>query len=167
MGTINYFTSDVITLVHDSSIYDRDFIRDECLLNDSDIDPDDVTDSDIDFIIDNFINDQISDLENYVDFDAPSMEFFKLSVKYGYYEGAQLIIDDSTKYGFESTEERADALKEADTLKSVLLAVHEIGFCACFPSWCPKYYNHDETIEKIDNAINELKSRITNTAITA
>lgn len=167
MGTINYLTSDIITLVHDSNMYDRDFIRDECILDDSDITPDEVTDSDIDFIIDNFINDQISDLEKYVDFDAPSMEFFKLSVRYGYYEGAQLVIDDATKYGFESTEERADALKEVDTLKSVLLAVCEIGFCACSPSWCMKYYNHDETIQRIDNAINELKNRINNTAITA
>ena len=167
MGTINYFTSDIVTMVHDSNLYDRDFIREECILNDSDVDPDDVTDADIDFIIDNFINDQISELENYVGFDAPAMEFFKLSVKYGYYEGAQLIIDDSTKYGFDSEEERADALKEADTLKTALLDVYELGFCACAPSWCPKYYNHDETTQEIDNAINDLKSRITNTAITA
>ncbi len=167
MGTINYLTSDIITLVHDSNMYDRDFIRDECILDDSDITPDEVTDSDIDFIIDNFINDQISELENYIGFEAPAMEFFKLSVKYGYYKGVQLVIEDMTKYGFESVEERADALKEVDTLKSVLLAVHEIGFNACSPSWCTKYYNHDETTQMIDNAINELKNRINNTAITA
>ena len=167
MGTINYLTSDIITLVHDTNLYDRDFIRDECLLNDSDIDPDDVTDSDIDFVIDNFINDQISELENYVRFEAPTMEFFELSVKYGYYEGAQLVIDDSTKYGFDSIEERDDAIKEVDTLKSVLLAVRELGFRACAPSWCPKYYNDDETLAKIDDAINELKNKIKGTAITA
>lgn len=167
MGTINYLTSDVITLVHDSSMYDRDFIRDECILNDSDVAPDDVTDSDIDFVIDNFINDQISELDNYVDFEAPSMEFFKLSVKYGYYEGAQLVVDDATKYGFDSVEERADALKEADTLKTALLDVYNLGFRACSPSWCSKYYNDDETRLEIDNAINELKNRINNTAINA
>lgn len=167
MGTINYLTSDIITLVHDTNEYDRDFIRDECILNDSDVDPDDVTDSDIDFIIDNFINDQMSELENYVGFEAPTMEFFKLSVKYGYYEGVQLVIDDETKYGFDSIEERDDALKEADTLKSALLAVRELGFCACAPSWCTAYYDGEETLRRIDNAINDLKNRIANTAITA
>ena len=168
MGTINYLTSDVITLVHDSSVYDRDFIRDECILNDSDVAPDGVTDSDIDFIIDNFVNDQMSELEKYVNFDAPTMEFFKLSAEYGYYEGAQLVIDDTTKYGFDCSQDKKQALKEANKIKNILhYIVSEYGFMACCPSWCPAYYDTKQTHARIDTAIKELKNRIRKQVITA
>jgi len=96
------------------------------------------------------------------------MDFFEVELKDGYYEGIQILISDKTKYGFDCSQDKKQALKEASKIKDILhYVVSEYSFAACSPSWCPKYYNANQTHARIDTAIKELKSRIRKEVITA
>lgn len=167
MGTINYLTSDIITLVYDGHFADIDFIKDVLTDYGEEYPRDEVDQYQIDEYLDECIQDRFNVIESRLN-DVETFEFFKIKVDYGYYEGVQVVIEDLTKYGFEDSQERRDALKEASRLKNLLhIITRRDRFYACSPSWCIGYFDENQTHARIDTAIKELKSRIRNEVITA
>lgn len=167
MGTINYFTSDVITLVFDENNVDTEYIKDVLTDYGEEYPRDDVEQWKIDDYIQECIDDRYNIVESRLD-DAETFYYFKIEIKSGYYDGVQIIIEDLTKYGFDDSQEKRDALKEVNRLKNLLhlITAHD-GFIACSPSWCSAYYSENQTHARIDTAIKELKSRIRKEVVTA
>lgn len=167
MGTINYLTSDIITLVCDGHFADIDFIKDVLTDYGEEYPREDVEQYQIDEYIDECIRDSYNLIEARL-YDVDTFVFFKIKVDFGYYEGVQIVIEDLTKYGFEDSQERRDALKEANRLKNLLhIITREYSFYSCCPSWCSAYYDKNQTHARIDTAIKELKNRIRKEVVTA
>lgn len=133
MGTINYFTSDYITLgVNCDSFTDDDFY---------------FLDEDFDSIAGILRNE--------------FFYYFNVRLKPGYYEGFSIDIEFNFKYCLDGWEDRKEAQKEITRIKQFLLAcINDFGLCAVSPGWCTKYYNYSETIEKLNEAIKEMRDTV-------
>ncbi len=132
MGTINYGTSDIITLgLNVEKIIDLDFDQD-------------------------FIYEKIHDcIENY-DFMN-----FELTLKPGYYNGFYLNINKNFFTPFDSQDEKKEVLEELSTLKEVLIECVYRGLSVCIPGWCTTFFGYYKSIELINQTFNswELKTK--------
>lgn len=162
MGTINYSTSDIITLGIkplwiDDYLHDPYFIEwaeEQEYTDDLETLAYDLMERDYSFMAE-IIQDIIDDYFN--------LEYFKLSIDPGYYEGFTLKIDSDIPYYFGDYMERKDALKEVTQLKRCLLRCADNGLIECFPGWCNGYNDKAETIKSIRNAIKKLRKEVSNT----
>lgn len=149
MGTINYCTSDIITL--GIRPYDPDDLGDL----------DDLTYNErAAYIADNYdadYNNAAAIIDNY------SFNFFQVAPAWGYYEGVYIALSDN--FYAASYADKRDALKEATRLKRLLLDLAGVGFVRCAPGWCTGYSDHKGTLTAIRSAIRELKQRITHSKI--
>lgn len=155
MGTINYKTMEYITLAIQP--YDYDDIK-KGLLEEYALTPEEITDE--------FIWDQTREYYSCDEENAKSIidEFysfyFKLDIEPGYYEGMQVIID--TDFCFDTEEEKQDCLKDLENLKKCLIDLAGVGYVACIPFWIMTYYDYNETLKKIDEATEAMKTDIIN-----
>lgn len=161
MGTINYKTSDYITLAIKPYDYDdyktpdfMEFIADEWGVNLED-----------DNEVFEAINEQMSIDYNceYENAEAIMNKYdyyyFNVSLEYGYYEGFSLNLE--LEYNcFEDEEERAEATEEVRNINKMLLELSGVGMVACCPSWCTTYYNYEQTQQKIDEATKEMTEEV-------
>ena len=161
MGTINYKTSDYITLAikpYNYSDYKTpdfmEFIEDEWGVNLED-----------DNEVFEAINEQMTEDYNcdYENAEAIigkyNYYYFDALIEYGYYEDFMLNIE--LKYNcFEDEEERAEAMEEARNINKMLIELSGVGMVACCPSWCTTYYNYEQTQQKIDEAIKEMTEEV-------
>ena len=139
MGTINYRTSDYITLGYDCSGIDYE---EDCYN---------------DFILDLF--DQINFKLQKEDF-----HFFHVRLKPGYYEGFSLYIEHNCSLFYDDFEEKRLAQKEITRLKNFLLYCVENCECvAVFPGWCTGYANYTETLKLLDAAVFEMRETVRST----
>lgn len=146
MGTINYCTSDIITL--GVKPYDPDDL--------DDLAPDERAA----FIADDYEADYdnaAAIIGNY------NFDFFQVAPAWGYYEGVYIALSDN--FYAASYADKRDALKEATRLKRLLLDLAGVGFVRCSPGWCTGYSDYKSTITAIRSAIRELKQRITHSKI--
>lgn len=145
MGTINYGTSEYITI--GLRPYDIDDYRED----DSD---------DIDYDQMNF--DYDCDMENVkCVLNKYNFNFFDVSVQPGYYEGFYLDIE--TNFDFYNWMDKKEALKEATQLKNMLFECCGIGLCEVWPGWCTSYKDYNESIENIKAAVWHIKQDIKST----
>lgn len=134
MGTINYGTSDIITL----GIRPYDY--------------DDYTDSTGDINYDAMQSDYDTDIDNMVhiisryDYNA-----IDVAIAPGYYEGYYINIvnnlDDASP---------EDAITDVNNLQHMLTDLAGIGLCKIIPGWCTAYYNYNDTIASIQSVITTL-----------
>lgn len=139
MGTVNYYTSDYITLGY----------------NVSDINYDD-----------EFYNDYIQDEYNEIDaiLQKERFYYFHITLKPGYYEGFTIDIEYNFSYFLENYFEKLEALKEITQIKKILIYIVEnFNVCACYPGWCTGYADYKNTIEEINGAIKAMKTTVKET----
>lgn len=164
MGTINYKTSDYITL--SIKPYDTDDIRQGII---EDINAGDYEGITADMITDNMIYDTITDY-----YDADSMNaqsiidkyhlwFFRVAIEPGYYEGLSINIENNFPVFFDDYMEKKDAQKEVTQLKNLLVDLAGCGFVQTFPGWCSSYKNYKDTIKGIREAIKDIRSEVATT----
>lgn len=157
MGTINYKTSDYITL--GIKPYDReDFINDpECM--EAAIRESIESDISIRHYIDDLIGSYYeADKENAECFISKyDFRYFSLSVEPGYYEGLYVDLSEEFPLFIDDEDERKEILQEIETLKSVLIDIAGCGFVACFPGWSTGYSDYNGTLKEIETACNYLK----------
>lgn len=160
MGTINYFTSDYITLgvkPYDANDYIKDndfmnFIREEWNVN---------TEDENEMLT--AVNEQIStdyeaDWENAESIlNKYDFYYFHVVLKPGYYDGFTLDIENNFGIALDGWEDRREAQKEITQLKNCLLELAGAGLVACSPGWCPGYKDYNETIKAIKEAIKEIR----------
>jgi hypothetical protein len=139
MGTINYFTSDYITLGYncDALDYDDDFYSD-------------------------YINDEYEQI-NYL-LNKESFYYFHITLKPGYYEGFTIDIENNFSWCFDNYNEKIQALKEITQIKNFLLnIINDFNISVVYPGWCTSYGDYKKTISEIKAAIKIMKYEVKNT----
>ena len=133
MGTINYGTSDYITIGYNCNNidYEDEFYND--------------------FISDEF--EQINDLLEDEDF-----VYFRVRIEPGYYEGYYInIVYD----GIDTYEEKLLAQKEITRIRAFLTrCISEFGCVAVYPGWCTGYADHKKTLHELSAAIKEMREEV-------
>lgn len=141
MGAINYYTSDYITIG---------------------VNPDDFREYDEnDDVIyyDDYITYLYDDIENALKNER--FYYFNVTLKPGYYEGFSINIEFNFSYFLDSYQDRRDALKEITCIKQFLLyCINDLGLCAISSGWCTAYYDYKTTLEKLNNAIKEMRATV-------
>lgn len=141
MGAINYFTSDYLTIGYNLSGIDY---------------------SDDDFSFDNIVQDDYDNIEillkNY------NFYYFDVKIKPGYYDGFSINIEFNFGWCFDCYQDRKDAQKEITNIKEFLLkCIQNYNCCAVAPGWCTTYYNYQESLKKLNDAIKEMRATVDST----
>jgi hypothetical protein len=139
MGTINYCTSDYITLGYNTHNidYEDEFYNDNI----------------------NFEYDEISAI-----LKNECFYYFHITLKPGYYDGFIIDIENNFSYCFNDYNEKLQALKELTRIKSFLIYIVEnFNINVVYPGWCTSYGDYKKTISEINAAIKEMKNEIKNT----
>lgn len=146
MGTINYKTSDYITIgynldgvVHSGEEHD-------------------------DFLF--WIEEDCKQIESIL--EKQCFNYFSINIEPGYYEGFSIDIKNNfdflwfeNSYCFNDYNEKQRALKEATGLKALLLElVNNFGLCVVYPGWCTGYSDYKTTLKEINAATKEMKAEI-------
>ena len=138
MGTINYKTSNYITLGYNTGNINYD---DEFYSNDI-----------------NFEYDEISAI-----LKNEFFYYFNITLKPGYYEGFIIDIENNFNYCFNDYTEKLEALKELTRIKNFLIyIVDNFNINVVYPGWCTSYGDHKKTISEINAAIKEMKNEVKN-----
>ena len=117
-------------------------------------------------IIDDFVYDTINEYYSCDSENAKSIInnyyslYFKLDIEPGYYDGLQIILD--TDFCFDTEEDKKQCLDDLESLKKCLIDLAGVGYVACVPFWVMTYYDYNETIKKIDEATEAMKTDIIN-----
>lgn len=160
MGTINYYTSDYITL--GAKPYDySDFENDTEFMEEAQNHINEYGGT-----IDNYIQDYINelyecDLSNIEhELNKHNFYYYHVVIKPGYYEGFSIDIENNFPIAFDSWEDKLLANKEITEIKKFLTECAGLGLVKCSPGWCTTYYNYTETINAIQKAVREMRDEI-------
>ena len=143
MGTINYATSNYITI--GLKPYDYEDFEDE--------------NGNINY---DMMNDYYQDDYNNIDaiLNKYDFHYFHVVIKPGYYEGFSIDIENNYGVCYDSWQDRKEALKEATQIKLFLLECIDNGLCKCSPGWCTGYYDRAESVKAVKQAVKEMKEEI-------
>ena len=136
MGTINYRTSDYITIG-----YNLDFVDYE----------------------DEYYYEYINDYYEQIKFRLEQEYFYYFNVKLipGYYEGFSIDIEFNFGICFDGWEDRKQAQKEITRLKSFLTeCINDFECSVVFPGWCTKYLNYKDSLNELNAAIKEMREQV-------
>lgn len=139
MGTINYKTSDYITLGY----------------NTNDIDYED------DFYFDD-IECEYDEIKAIL--KKERFYYYHITIEPGYYEGFSIDIENNFSICFDDYAEKLEAQKEITRIKKFFIhIVNNYNVCAAFPGWCTGYADYKETIKEINDAINQMREEVRTT----
>ena len=164
MGTINYKTSEYITL--SIKPYDTDDIRQGII--------DDNTSGEYDGLTVDQVTDDIiyNETLNYYDADAMNAQsiidkyhlwYFRVAIEPGYYEGLSIDIENNFPVCFDDYIEKKEAQKEVTQLKQLLLDLAGVGYVQTFPGWVTGYNDYKNTLNGIKKAIKDIRQEVTTT----
>ena len=167
MGTINYRTSDYITLgVKPMDVDDFKADKPEIIQEMLDNGYYNITDEEYwdyvrdiiwEYYEDDYIN-AASILDKY------TFNWFTVKIESGYYEGFSIDIEYEEDGGcFSDYEEKQEAQKEVTRVKECLLELAGIGLKACYPFWCTRYEDYKGTLAAINEAVKEMRADVKNT----
>lgn len=157
MGTVNYKTSDIITLglrPYDPS----DFELDPDFMEEARRQSDEYGDE-----IDDIIRQTIAD---YTEDDRQTaagivskyrFDFFQVSIEPGYYEGFSVYISNNLPDEYWDADEREQALTDAANLGDMLEElVNDACLDECWPGWCTSYQDPAHSLTDVRKAIRGL-----------
>lgn len=154
MGTVNYKTSDIITLgirPYEPSDFELDPDFMEEARRQSEKYGDDI-DSIIYQTIADYTEDDRQTAENII--SRYSFEFFQVSIEPGYYEGFSINISDDLPGEYWDADERQQALTDAANLGEMLKElVNDACMVEVWPGWCTTYHDTDRTLKDIRKTI--------------
>ena len=163
MGTVNYATSDFITLGFKP--YDVwALMQDEELMEELREQAEEYGGT-LEDRLSLWIDDQSRcDREN-VETILERYEFayFPVTIKPGYYEGFTLDIACNFELYLDSWEDRRYAQKELTRLQACLLECAGVGLVECWPGWCTSYMDYTETCKGIREAIKLMRDKVRST----
>lgn len=138
MGTINYKTSDYITIGYDCGAIDYE---------------------------DEYYHEFITDCYDQIAYRLKQETFyyFNVTLEPGYYEGYSIDIKFDFLY-FDNWEEKAAAQKEITQLKAFLLeCVNDFECVAVCPGWCTGYADYKTTLDELSAAIRDMRETVKQT----
>ena len=162
MGTINFKTSDYITLgTKPYSI--EDFINDEDFI--AEYEEYGSGRSAEDFALDMIARYEEDDYENVRSILGKDgyRGVFNVTIEAGYYDGFSLNIESNFPIAFDCWEDKRDAQKEITEIKRLLIECAGVGMVACYPWWCTTYEDYEGTIKKINEAIKAMREEVRTT----
>lgn len=139
MGTINYKTSDFITLGYNCNNIDYD---------------------------DEYYHEIITDYYDQIAHRLTQYYFyyFHVSLEPGYYEGYYIDIEHNFTYCYDNYNEKRAALKEITQIKKFLLeCINDFECIAVAPGWCTGYADYKTTLKELAAAIDEMRETVKNT----
>ena len=139
MGTINYKTSDYITLGYNCNNIDYE---------------------------DDFYHEFISDLYEQIKYrlNQEYFYYFHVTLEPGYYEGYSINIEFNYPVCFDNWEEKQAAQKEITEIKKFLLeCISDFECVACYPGWCTGYADYKETLEELNAATCLMREKVKST----
>lgn len=146
MGTINYKTSDYITL--SIKPYDFEDIKAGMIENYPELIEENT-------IKDGYIYSEIGELYDCDKENAQSiidkfhLWYFRVAIEPGYYEGLSIDINNNFPVFFDNYEEKKEAQKEVTRLKQLLIDLAGVGYVQTFPGWVTGYNDYKNTINGI------------------
>ena len=157
MSTINYRTSDYITLAikpydPERMKQDPDFMQQITSLARE-------FNTTVDEEITLFINGLYeADTENAKTIlsDHP-LYYYHIRIRPGYYEGLSIDIENNFPVAYDCYDDKRAAQREITEIKKLLNDLAGGGFVACFPGYCTGYCDYAETINLIDDAIRAMR----------
>lgn len=161
MGTINYGTSNYITIgikPYDASDLEEDINFMEELQNEVNEYGGTIEEAMSTFIQDCYEADH-SNIE-YLLNNKYDFYYFHVVIKWGYYEGFYIDIENNYPVCYNSWNDKQAALKEATQIKRFLLECIDLGLCEVWPGWCTSYKSRDESIKGVKQAIRDMKEEI-------
>lgn len=164
MGTINYGTSNYITLGSKPlSPYDLENDPDfmEELKEGYNLTEDEDTAEAINDYINIIEEDDRENLKSIL--NKYNFYYFHIAIKNGYYEGFYLDIESNFSIYFEDYAEKLEAQKEITSIKAFLIECAEIGLVSVWPGWCTTYHDYKTTLKHISNAVKEMREEVRNT----
>lgn len=138
MGTVNYKTSDYVTIGIKPYESDEDF-------------------EEIAFQYESDFEMAAAILQKY------DFWYYHISVEPGYYEGFYIMIRHNLPVAFDSWEDKRLANKEITEISRFLLECANSGLVACYPGWCTGYADRKGTIAAIKGAIREMREEVKST----
>ena len=139
MGTINYKTSDFITIGYNCNFIDRE---------------------------DEFYHDIICDYYEQVKYtlEKESFYYFHVTLEPGYYEGFSIDIENNFSVCFDNYEDKQLAQKEITRLKAFLIqCINDFECCVVHPGWCTGYEDYKNSSKTLNAAIKEMRQAVTDT----
>ena len=165
MGTINYRTSDYITMgLNPCQGYDlendpnfieelKEYARD----NNIDFDSMDITEECQDYA--HMVNeDDYYNIKSIL--DKYSFYYYHITINSGYYEGFYLDIENNYGICYDSYEDKKDVQKEITQIKTMLTEMAGCGLVQVYPGWCTGYEDYKGTIKGIKAAIKEMREEV-------
>lgn len=92
-----------------------------------------------------------------------NLYYFNVKIELGYYEGLSIMIENNFGYCYDDAGEKREAQREITRIKKMLQELAGVGFVSCYPGWCTGYQDYKGTIEDIDEAIKEMRIEVKNT----
>lgn len=163
MGTINYFTSDYITLgIKPYSVAnfedDVDFMNE---IRENVEEYGGTVESEInEYVANCYKDDEFNTKLILLTYD---FYYFHVTIKQGYYEGFTLDIRNNCTVYFDNWQDKRNAQKELTKLKKCLLECAGVGLVQCSPGWCTSYNDYKGTCKAIEAAIKEMREEVRNT----
>lgn len=159
MGTINYKTSDYITLGVEP--YDvADFVNDSEFISwaeELNIDTRDeaATISAAYDVINQYYFEDMANVKAIL--NRYSFYHYHVTIEPGYYEGFSLNIENNYPVAFDSWEDKREAQKEITQIKAFLKECAGVGLVEVWPGWCTTYRSYPETIAAINEAVKDMR----------
>ena len=147
MGTINYGTSDYITVGFEPFDFDEFVYEDE--------DGEEQTDYDGRYNEMEFYREAVEAIREKYEFC-----YYHVEVKPGYYEGFYIDIESNYGLCYDSCEDKREAQKEITQIKRFLLECVDVGCVQCFPGWCMGYATHEKTLAGINEAVKAMREEV-------
>lgn len=155
MGTINYKTSDYITMGARIQNY-SDFENDSYFLEEmkEEIDRCGLENVIYSEIEENYDCDRVN-VETYL--NQHDFTFYHVTIKPGYYEGFSINIENNFPVAYNDREEKRQAQKEITELKQFLLDCAGVGIAVVYPGWCTTELSYNDSVKAIKAAIKEIR----------
>ena len=163
MGSINYHTSEYITLAIkpleiDGVLQDPYFVEWADSIAQSWTSSATLEALAIDWIYNDY-QDIYNTAKNII--DEYDFERYELHILPGYEEGYSINIECCLPGHFDTYKDKKEAQKEVTQVKECLIRlVKGAGFCECFPSWSTGYSDVKDTIKGINGAIKLMRKEI-------
>ena len=166
MGTVNYGTSDYITLAIEPYDVDdimddpdwRDYIATEWKVDLEDEDA--VTKAAYEEIEASYDADRENFDSAIKEYSGSGFCYFRFSILPGHEKGLYVNIENDLSDAFDDWREKRAAQKELTKIRAFLRYIAGCGFVQCFPGWVTSYNDYKGTLKSIDAAIREMREEV-------
>jgi hypothetical protein len=89
---------------------------------------------------------------------AYSFYYYHVTIKYGYYEGFYIDIENNFGICYNDCYDRPEAQKEITKIKQFLIDCANLGLVEVWPGWCTSYKDYQATMNSIKEAVKEMRT---------